>query len=1177
MKKIIQRIRIAAALAALCAIGVGNAWAATLSHTGYISNDASNPTAVFSGVALSDIANNKLALSGNLGGGSVTKRGAAGVFNYNIVTDGSSVTSFTAEFQRVDDGWVKCVEVEFTESSGTIYAYAKAAKFVSGSTIPQTSFPNSGTAVANESTAGYGVYDIAIPSLVPIAVWDGASGDFATDTINDVTFDKNNNTVPEDGAYVKIDADGGAIFKLSSGYSYVAAVFSVTNLNESASSDRVLALWAPNNSDYYYSAGVALASGGVATRGIWNNVLWGSDSSYRGSLATSVSADTTRTFVLATEDSKVNNIQNDNGTHLFELTGDDPDTAIFGSGGNNGLRGDQTYNTLVIGGKATQSLGAMTGLVITKVVIYASNTRQFISSTEAGTVNFYEVAETPATKTVAAGETIAASALNSLAPVCVYMGDNATLNLDAALGASVYLYGSVSGTAGGLALGASGYVTVGNVAYLPPVTGLGTISYPDKILPTDTASLTASTWGGTVILNNCGADVSGTSGHGYVNFANYGNANSYIRAPGYKGYTKTDLNCAATLVIESDETFTLTDGNGTTKPYFAKVTGTGTLALAKGRSANTQYVIGDISDFRGTVTLADDIAHSIVLGGSSSWSHNTDYDKKLVIAGSASIASGKTWTASNGIVVNGTLSIGDGATVSAIASGSIGTIQVSSGTGTVLGVSDSAMPANVLIVGETTTLAITDTSIRSLTIPAAYNETYYNAGTLDLSGCTLLKTLYLDLGSSQTFDLSHVTLPATCTTVTLDVASSRSLSGGYSVTKAESGQDNVAIAYAVEETKAEYGAGSLEVSNVPDGATVYVVRPDGTTVAAEVSNGTARLSDYGTIKIDGAATAYDVTFTNTYSAAYGRGAVRVQANGTGDTLYNNSAADKTTGMYLYKTPWIGDGGSNLSDLTNFQNSMTLAVVAQMPYDVSSPAMVIHLGGCQSANGFLIASSSVANEVIVAYNKNHVVTKLTTMTVPNAATTRHVYVITKSDDTTTGKTTFTIYLDGTKWKTVTLDEVLSISGGVQVGSDFHGQIHANDQIDTDGVTTYRVKSICNAFDATHTSEGYVENATAYVNCIRLYDRILTQAEINQYSDSSEYPYVSPNGSSSRTFAAAAEDWVESNETDWENTTSAGVTTAGSSPTAGAAVMVNASAATEITVNLASETQRRNTRH
>jgi lysophospholipase L1-like esterase len=162
-----------------------------------------------------------------------------------------------------------------------------------------------------------------------------------------------------------------------------------------------------------------------------------------------------------------------------------------------------------------------------------------------------------------------------------------------------------------------------------------------------------------------------------------------------------------------------------------------------------------------------------------------------------------------------------------------------------------------------------------------------------------------------------------------------------------------------------------------------------------------------------------------------------------------------------------------------------------------------------------------------------------MTVPNATTARHSYIITKEDGESS--TTFTVYLDGIKWKTVTTNFKIEFSNsntGIQFGSDFGGTIRS--------------------------SAGYsaVSDNTGILNVLRVYGRVITPAEIAAYA--STFPYVSPSGSSSRTFAAA-ENWIDTTEssTVWDNSSEADSGT----PTEGASVTVTASADTTITVNFA----------
>ena len=149
---------------ALCA--TGGAWAAVLSSSGYISKDSANPTAVFSGVRLSDIGT-KYVLSGWMGGGSVDVKGIAGA--YRESNDG---TTLTVQFQKIDihpsgtHKYVKCVIVKFTEATvndvNTIYAYAHATGYSSTLALGQDLSSATGTPATSDSEDGYGMFDLAL-------------------------------------------------------------------------------------------------------------------------------------------------------------------------------------------------------------------------------------------------------------------------------------------------------------------------------------------------------------------------------------------------------------------------------------------------------------------------------------------------------------------------------------------------------------------------------------------------------------------------------------------------------------------------------------------------------------------------------------------------------------------------------------------------------------------------------------------------------------------------------------------------------------------------------------------------------------------------------------------------------------------------------------------------------
>ena len=684
--------------------------------------------------------------------------------------------------------------------------------------------------------------------------------------------------------------------------------------------------------------------------------------------------------------------------------------------------------------------------------------------------------------------------------------------------------------------------------------GDGTVSYPSHILPAAGAVWTNAGWTGTVILNDCGADCTGTSGHGYVNLASYGNANSFIRAPGYKGYTATGLNCTATLVIADGETFTLTDGNGGTKPYFAKLKGAGTLAVAKMRSADTQYTFGDVSEFTGNVTFDSTATEKVVFGGVK----DTAYTGKFVIAGSVAIAAGATWNMAAGITVNGTLTVPSTATLTGAISGS-GTIVAnqqfpvpgSSFTGTltingdaqngtttdataIYGSTLNVASGQVGVTGNVTKLpdtiniasgaffVVMNASLESLSLGVGTWD-----GTLAFIDCTSLASLTIDAGTKRAFPTTGntgLTLPNTATLSTVNLVLDEVKGEGGTITLS-----NTAAISAIAGRTYNFTVNCL----------------DGKKVSGTYDSATSTITY--TPSISGAATDIDWDFTDGEDDALEQAPSGVSKNFDADygdamTFYTDANDSTKTGVYIKHHPYITGAASFMG---NNSAAMTVAVVGTMP--ATSNTIFLNVGSAYANQyGLVFLTTATANEVLIGYNYGGTVTPITTMTVPNSSTARHSYIVTKQDGDST--TTFTVYLDGIKWKTVTTASKItfpSSNSGVQVGSDFGGNIY--------GAGTYSKAS----------------DDVGVLNVLRVYGRIITEAEIAVYA--STFPYVSPNGASSRTFATAAEDWVEATDTDWMNTDSSGTTTQETAPSAGASVTVTAAEATEITVNLASDTQ------
>ena len=765
------------------------------------------------------------------------------------------------------------------------------------------------------------------------------------------------------------------------------------------------------------------------------------------------------------------------------------------------------------------------------------------------------------------GEDDLFASISSTGAYIINVNESATLNVASAIslgaitfnvasGKTLTLTGEAITATGGIVVnGSTGIISMTSSALVGAFSGDGVVKYT-KVQPRTNASssvdFTNSAWTGTVWLYDWNYSITQDQALYVSCWCNSGSKLKFTKVKGYlptSGQLGYDGSTLGELVLEDEGSaaaFNRTDGysHSSANNYycaFTKLSGSGTFTDSK--SQYIYVVFGDISTFTGTFKLTN--STTIIVDESSP--AGTTYDGKLYVAAgkTASVSDGKTWNFVNGVFVNGTVELNAGATIPKVAAASTGSVTVTSGIGSVSGVDNSVFPA-IITIYPNATLAISDTSVTSLTIPAEFtdftNFTYYNGGTLDLSGCTSLTTLRLDLGSSTSFSLSNVTLPATCTTIKYVT----NLGTGRAVPYTSPiGLDTRTwqVELSATETKAEYANGSFELTGLPSDTTVVVTRADGTTASATVSDGTAHLSDYGAVKISGAATDIDWDFTDGEDDALEQAPSGVSTNADSTMTFYTDATDSTkTGVYIKHHPYITGAASFMG---NNSAAMTVAVVGTMP--ATTNTIFLNVGSAYSQQyGLVFVTTTNANEVLIGYNYGGTVTPITTMTVPNSSTARHSYIVTKVDGDTT--TTFTVYLDGIKWKTVTTASKIvfaSSDSGVQVGSDFGNQIrNAGTYIGAD-------------------------DDVGVLNVLRVYGRIITEAEIAVYA--STFPYVSPNGASSRTFATATEDWVETTDTDWTNTDSSGTVTSGTAPTAGASVTVTATAETEITVNLDSDTQ------
>ena len=367
---------------------------------------------------------------------------------------------------------------------------------------------------------------------------------------------------------------------------------------------------------------------------------------------------------------------------------------------------------------------------------------------------------------------------------------------------------------------------------------------------------------------------------------------------------------------------------------------------------------------------------------------------------------------------------------------------------------------------------------------------------------------------------------------------------------------------AATETKAEYAnAQNIVFSNVPSSmSSITINRADGTTDTAEVSEGSATYTKTSTaVIITDYATVVDVTFTNatvttdSSSAKWGvkpysaSGAVTLQYDHdpTLQGTYTEGESNKDVGIDLYPHPWLNNAESYL-----LGSQLTMAVVGTMPS--TTKTMFLHFGGntSYSGTGIALATGNSANEVAVYSVSGATISEITTMTVPNASTARHAYIITKDDTVTDDKSVITVYLDGIKWKTVELDKLTFTASnnkvGIQVASDFGGNLS-------------RSSVLANVTTAN----------SGIINVMRIYDRVITTAEVNKYSASDEFPYVSPSGSSSRTLTDETANFItDVNDYAWECTAANGTKSTNYIPLSGAALTLTGDedVSTTFTINL-----------
>ncbi|MCQ2367993.1 MAG: hypothetical protein MJ109_03165 [Kiritimatiellae bacterium] len=202
-------------------------------------------------------------------------------------------------------------------------------------------------------------------------------------------------------------------------------------------------------------------------------------------------------------------------------------------------------------------------------------------------------------------------------------------------------------------------------------------------------SLQDAAWAGSLVVT--GSAICQNSNY-VTTLNNFGNEGSKIEFGNCNGYMSLSKNNGSDVVkilpeiviagdVALNDGFSQSDRTPNYFTYFRKVSGTGTLRCTKG-TINPLFIIEDASAFAGNLTATN---MKVVVGEpKADYTGNLVLDNTITIeAGKAmTIASGKAFTAANGLVVDGTLTVNNGATgqvVEKLTIGANGTVSVAQG------------------------------------------------------------------------------------------------------------------------------------------------------------------------------------------------------------------------------------------------------------------------------------------------------------------------------------------------------------------------------------------------------------------------------------------------------------------------------------------------------------------
>jgi len=245
-----------------------------------------------------------------------------------------------------------------------------------------------------------------------------------------------------------------------------------------------------------------------------------------------------------------------------------------------------------------------------------------------------------------------------------------------------------------------------------------------------------------------------------------------------------------------------------------------------------------------------------------------------------------------------------------------------------------------------------------------------------------------------------------------------------------------------------------------------------------------------------------------------------------DPYYNAASNALRVG---YATPW--------TDVSAYPQEFTAVFYGKMVDQAGHAEM----GFGSSTHGTKVnvaiaCGDPAADEVKILISQAFETKRTVTMTVPNACTTEHLYLVVcrtvgEGED---AKTRIVVYLDGNEWGSYTFDSVVTLGNGFQIGS-VHGGIPSG------GIKATKA------------------NENADLDFLRAYDVALNADAIKAYAEA--YPYESPDDKAKRTVAGettwVADGWIQ---------TVGGVACPTNCPMPTTIVELTASADATVTMNL-----------